>query len=514
MPVRGADMLSHPASLRKAALRGGQGRRYRVRAMNELKRIAFMLAGLLVCALAPPEVSLANGASLTEESERCLECHGRQGQSMSLESGETLNVNVDSEAYASSVHSFLRCSGCHVRFGTDKHPTGSYRSKEAYRLRACRTCWRCHRSEQLQEAAIHSDLLKREREGKAPLCSECHSAHEVKAVARGKVFASEEGYCMGCHGHEMSTEFKDGEKLSLLVETKELHASAHSSLSCSDCHFGFSSESHVRRAFKSRRDYTLAASAICCRCHFDKYSKTMESIHYAMISQGNLKAPTCSDCHGAHGVSYVSDDRVNSARKCRGCHGDIYEIYANSVHGAALFGENNRDVPICVDCHSAHEIRDPLTREYHERIPELCSGCHGDVRVVGKYGLSTDVVKTYLSDFHGVTLSFYRKESGTPYKPARPIAVCTDCHGTHNITRTTGPDATVVKANLVKKCRKCHEGATENFPDIWLSHYVPSLAKAPMVFMVNTAYKIFMPLMVAGLLLQILLHIWRYLVNR
>jgi hypothetical protein len=32
--------------------------------------------------------------------------------------------------------------------------------------------------------------------------------------------------------------------------------------------------------------------------------------------------------------------------------------------------------------------------------------------------------------------------------------------------------------------------------------------------MVNTAFWVFLPVMVVGLVLQILLHIWRYAVNR
>jgi hypothetical protein len=72
----------------------------------------------------------------------------------------------------------------------------------------------------------------------------------------------------------------------------------------------------------------------------------------------------------------------------------------------------------------------------------------------------------------------------------------------------------VVKANLVKRCRQCHEDATENFPDAWMSHYQPTLATAPLIFTINQAYRIFIPVMVLGILLQILLHIWRYIVNR
>jgi hypothetical protein len=299
-----------------------------------------------------------------------------------------------------------------------------------------------------------------------------------------------------------------------MVDEAALEDSVHSVLSCSDCHFGFSSEDHPRRSFRSRRDFTLASSEVCRRCHFDKYSKTLESTHYMILSQGNLNAPVCVDCHGSHDVPRTHMDRTTSALKCRRCHSDIYDIYANSVHGNALVNEFNLDVPACVDCHKAHDITQPHTPEYHERIPEMCSNCHRNRAVVGKYGLSTDVVKTYLSDFHGVTLEFYRQQDEGGYMPARPIAVCTDCHGTHDIATAVGADPLAVKPKLLERCRKCHPGATENFPDAWLSHYIPSLATAPLVFIINTAYKIFLPVMVAGLLLQILLHIWRYLVDR
>jgi hypothetical protein len=66
----------------------------------------------------------------------------------------------------------------------------------------------------------------------------------------------------------------------------------------------------------------------------------------------------------------------------------------------------------------------------------------------------------------------------------------------------------------VKRCQKCHPGATEEFPNAWLSHYEPSLSNAPLVFLINLTYKIFIPFMLIGLILQILLHIWRYAVNR
>jgi hypothetical protein len=144
----------------------------------------------------------------------------------------------------------------------------------------------------------------------------------------------------------------------------------------------------------------------------------------------------------------------------------------------------------------------------------MCGNCHANPSVVAKYGLSTDVLKTYLADFHGVTLGFYKKQREKLYKPARPIAVCTDCHGTHNITGAGSSSPPTVKANLVKRCQKCHPDSNENFPNAWLFHYKPSPSKHPLIFIVNAAYKIFLPVMVIGLILQVLLHVWRYAVNR
>ena len=71
-----------------------------------------------------------------------------------------------------------------------------------------------------------------------------------------------------------------------------------------------------------------------------------------------------------------------------------------------------------------------------------------------------------------------------------------------------------MKVNLVQVCRKCHPNATENFPAAWLSHYEPSPDKAPLVYYVKLFYQIFIPFVILGLLLQILLHIWRVVVNR
>jgi hypothetical protein len=50
-----------------------------------------------------------------------------------------------------------------------------------------------------------------------------------------------------------------------------------------------------------------------------------------------------------------------------------------------------------------------------------------------------------------------------------------------------------VKENILKRCQVCHPTATENFSDAWLSHYIPSTDKYPLVYYVNVFYAIFIP---------------------
>ena len=245
---------------------------------------------------------------------------------------------------------------------------------------------------------------------------------------------------------------------------------------------------------------------MCRRCHFANYTRTLDSIHFELLSLGDLRTPVCVDCHGSHAVLPPEKPRANISRTCSRCHAAVYEDYISSVHGQALVEENNLDVPVCTDCHGAHVIRDPRTTAFHLATPELCARCHSDPQLMGRYGLSTRVTQTYLREFHGATVSLRSQaKAEAPFLEA----VCTDCHGVHDITRTDDPSSPVMRANLLNTCRQCHPGATENFPAAWLSHYEPSLEKAPLVYMVRLFYLIFIPFVLLGLSLHVLLDLWK-----
>lgn len=326
--------------------------------------------------------------------------------------------------------------------------------------------------------------------------------------------AKNDQYCLSCHANPGlgTLTLSSGEKVFLFMDTAAYSASVHGDkLNCTDCHSRISTYPHNTPLPSSRREFTLAQYETCRRCHFAEYTRTLDSVHYQKLAQGDIRAPVCVDCHDPHKTTSPHQLRASISLTCAQCHGQIYNTYVESIHGNALVNEANRDVPTCTDCHSVHNIYDPRTPAFRLDVPSLCAECHSNQNLMEKYGISRNVVKTYLQDFHGVTVSLTRLRDPT----SPPVtATCTDCHGIHNIQKVNNPDSTVIRANLVETCQKCHPGASENFPAAWLSHYEPSLDKAPLVFAVRVFYSILIPFIIGGLLIHILLHLWRLATNR
>ncbi len=320
------------------------------------------------------------------------------------------------------------------------------------------------------------------------------------------------GACLSCHSAKgLELALDNGEKLSLYVDQKTMAASVHGDkLACTDCHSLVVAYPHQEKSFPSRRAYSLSRYLLCQRCHFANYTKTLDSMHFRVQAEGNTQAPVCTDCHTAHAVA-PPHQPASISKTCARCHGQIYEIYKASVHGRALVEEGNQDVPTCVNCHRSHDIEDPRTASFRVSTPDLCAKCHSDGELMKKYGLSPDVVKTYLQDFHGVSVTFYRQQGG---QARLAMAVCTDCHGVHDIQKIDDPDARVIKANLVQTCRQCHPNASDNFPAAWLSHYEVSLESTPLVFLARAFYWFLIPFMMVGLTLHIVLDIWRLVIRR
>lgn len=319
--------------------------------------------------------------------------------------------------------------------------------------------------------------------------------------------------CLTCHGDkDLSLKLEDGESMSLFVDADEFAGSVHGSqLVCTDCHAGHDENHPGGATFASRRAYVTASYELCKACHFDSYTRTLESVHYELLKAGVDAAPVCADCHGAHNIQNPHEKRAMVSRSCAKCHESVYATYAQSVHGKALVEEGIQDVPACADCHTHHSIEPPGTAKFRLASPATCIRCHGDARLMDKYGISTRVATTYLADFHGVTASLARTVSP---RADQVTVTCVDCHGVHDITSPRRAGSEVMKASVARACDRCHKGAAIDFPAAWLSHYEPSLRHAPLVFLVNLFYRIFIPFVVVGLVLHVVMDLYRVSAGR
>jgi predicted CXXCH cytochrome family protein len=301
------------------------------------------------------------------------------------------------------------------------------------------------------------------------------------------------------------------------IDGAEFEKAAHGAeqISCDTCHSDITGYPHPEYNKRSLRELSVSlygsTRGACQSCHAEETARTMNSVHQQTIDAGNHNAAVCADCHNPHYLESAAA-RPEVPDVCARCHSDIAEQYKNSVHGAALLDERNPDVPTCIDCHGVHDITDPRTVEFRNNIPLLCARCHTDAAIMDKYGISTDVLSTYVADFHGTTVTLFEKTSpGTPTnKP-----VCTDCHGVHSISKGDDPNTGLrLKDNLLARCQLCHPRANANFPDAWMSHYIPSPQEYPIVFYVNLFYKFFIPAVIGSMLVFVISDIIRRQIDR
>ena len=329
-------------------------------------------------------------------------------------------------------------------------------------------------------------------------------------------------FCLACHQEEGIDKTLGNESLPVTINPTQFGLSVHSEegIACVDCHTDIREYPHPDIKSKSIRDFQITFTEACKDCHEDQYEKAHDSVHQTAFDEGNQNAPLCADCHNPHTQARIIGQESGlltiAARKevpstCATCHTEIYDAYKASAHGNAL-ADGNTDVPTCTDCHGVHSIGDPTTDSFHNNTPALCADCHDNEEIMGKYGLSTEVLETYVSDFHGTTTTLFEQQF-----PGQQVntAVCSDCHGVHDIGRVKDSETGIaMQENLLSKCQRCHPDATANFSAAWMGHYQPSPEHYPIVYYVNLFYKFFIPAVLGGMIFFVLTDIYRRIVNR
>ena len=209
-----------------------------------------------------------------------------------------------------------------------------------------------------------------------------------------------------------------------------------------------------------------AAEISCLKCHGKEQGLYAQSAH----AQAGL---TCVDCHGgdpkvndetAHATDNFKrpDNKRGIAELCASCHSDVRRMnpyglptdqldrYKTSKHGEQLFEHNDQNVAVCTDCHGVHDIlssKAPASRTCPTNVPQTCSRCHSDAKLMAQYQLPADVVTQYKTSYHAQLL-FEKGDLSAP--------TCVTCHGNHGAT----PPGT---KEVGQVCGKCHIRQRELF---------------------------------------------------
>src|SRR6266568_3997102 len=156
---------------------------------------------------------------------------------------------------------------------------------------------------------------------------------------------------------------------------------------------------------------------------------------------------TCVDCHTDLKVS--PHEKTPAKVLCSTCHAGEQSAYDGSYHGKAVQNGDNKAAS-CTDCHGGpHELlpaTDPKSRVNHANIPATCGVCHGQKFVMEASGHSAQPFFSYEESVHGRAVAAGSEKA----------AVCTDCHGAHEILAATDPKSSIFKFNVPATCAKCH----------------------------------------------------------
>jgi hypothetical protein len=169
--------------------------------------------------------------------------------------------------------------------------------------------------------------------------------------------------------------------------------------------------------------------------YIDK-EKLEHSIHGGLL--------TCVDCHKS--ANDPANKNLRRTAACADCHADEQTAYSHSLHAKAT--KTGAVAANCEDCHGgAHEILaadQALSPVNHSNIPATCGRCHGQKSQMESNGGSAQAFVTYQQSAHGLANA----------KGSKKAAVCTDCHGAHEILAASDPRSATNQANLPATCGK------------------------------------------------------------
>lgn len=185
----------------------------------------------------------------------------------------------------------------------------------------------------------------------------------------------------------------------------------------------------------------------CFNCHAEVDQKRFAT----SIHGKNL----CTSCHSD--ITEAPHNQKPGPVKCGNCHRVEFQIYHNSDHGKAV-AKGISEAASCKACHGDNHYllnyRNPLSPVSRKNINQTCARCHEDEKKMDQYRLTQKTpYKSYLESVHGKAFL-----GGEEF-----AAVCTDCHGSHDLHSPNNPESKIYKFNVPKTCSKCHENVYNTY---------------------------------------------------
>jgi len=180
-------------------------------------------AGAATAATAPLLTAPSNDA--------CFSCHGSPDANQTVEvAGRQKSIRVNQAVYEASRHGKLACTSCHLGFKPGVHTAAQ---TEGWLLTAKLTaCNDCHADVfQMYRRSFHGSLEFGKSGGKAPVCADCHVAHDITPPDSPAFRASIDTLCARCHADALKT-YLDS------YHGKAFFLGDAKTAVCTDCHGG------------------------------------------------------------------------------------------------------------------------------------------------------------------------------------------------------------------------------------------------------------------------------------
>lgn len=157
---------------------------------------------------------------------------------------------------------------------------------------------------------------------------------------------------------------------------------------------------------------------------------------------------------------------AQSSDSCRDCHAILEDRLAAPVRHWSDDIHAARGLT-CASCHGGDPHQEDLDKSMDRArgfigvpgrsdIPRLCARCHSDAAFIRAYNpsLRTDQLAQYATSVHGQRLR----------RGDTRVAVCSDCHGTHDIRPASSPLSNVHPLRIPETCAHCHADAAHMKP--------------------------------------------------